>query len=80
MRQLADPFRPYIGTSGINNSSNNAQSVYNAMQVSVTRYFGRLNGSLAYTYGHSLDDLRRLRQCRDGECAEPTHELCELEL
>ena len=26
------------------------------MQVSVTRYFGRLNGSLAYTYGHSLDD------------------------
>jgi hypothetical protein len=33
-----------------------AQSVYNALQVGVTRYFGRLNGSLAYTYGHSLDD------------------------
>ncbi len=52
----ADPFRPYIGISGITNSSNIAQSVYNAVQVSVTRYFGRLNGSLAYTYGHSLDD------------------------
>jgi hypothetical protein len=52
----ADPFRPYIGTSGINNVTNSAQSVYNAVQIGVTRYFGRLNGSLAYTYGHSLDD------------------------
>jgi hypothetical protein len=52
----ADPFRPYVGTSGINNVTNSAQSVYNAIQVGVTRYFGRLNGSLAYTYGHSLDD------------------------
>jgi hypothetical protein len=52
----ADPFRPYLGVSGITNSDNVAQSVYNALQVGVTRYFGRLNGSLAYTYGHSLDD------------------------
>ena len=52
----ADPFRPYVGTSGINNVTNSAQSVYNAIQVGITRYFGRLNGSLAYTYGHSLDD------------------------
>jgi hypothetical protein len=52
----ADPFRPYIGTSGINNVTNSAQSVYSAIQVGVTRYFGGLNGSLAYTYGHSLDD------------------------
>jgi hypothetical protein len=52
----ADPFRPYIGTSGINNVTNSAQSVYNAVQIGVTRYFGRLNGSLAYTYGHSFDD------------------------
>jgi hypothetical protein len=52
----ADPFRPYIGTSGINNVTNSAQSVYNAVQIGVTRYFGGLNGSLAYTYGHSLDD------------------------
>jgi hypothetical protein len=52
----ADPFRPYIGTSGVNNVTNSAQSVYNAVQIGVTRYFGGLNGSLAYTYGHSLDD------------------------
>jgi hypothetical protein len=52
----ADPFRPYIGTSGINNVTNSAQSAYSAIQVGITRYFGGLNGSLAYTYGHSLDD------------------------
>jgi hypothetical protein len=52
----ADPFRPYIGTSGINNVTNSAQSAYSAVQVGVSRYFGGLNGSLAYTYGHSLDD------------------------
>ena len=52
----ADPFRPYTGTSGINNVTNTAQSAYSALQVGVSRYFGRLNGSLAYTYGHSLDD------------------------
>jgi Carboxypeptidase regulatory-like domain/TonB-dependent Receptor Plug Domain len=52
----ADPFRPYIGTSGINNVTNSAQSNYSALQIGVTRFFGRLNGSLAYTYGHSLDD------------------------
>jgi hypothetical protein len=34
--------------------SSTAQSVYNALQIGVTRYFGRLNGSLAYTYGHSF--------------------------
>lgn len=26
------------------------------MQVGLTRYFGRLNGSVAYTYSHSIDD------------------------
>ena len=51
-----DPFRPYTGVSGITNSNNIAQSNYNAVQVSASRYFGRLNGSLAYTYGHALDD------------------------
>ena len=52
----ADPFRPYVGISGINNVTNSSDSVYNAVQVSLSRYFGGLNGSLAYTYGHSLDD------------------------
>ena len=51
-----DPFRPYTGISGINNVTNSAKSNYNAVQISANRYFGRLNGSLAYTYGHSLDD------------------------
>jgi hypothetical protein len=52
----ANPFRPYSGIAGIDNVTNTAQSVYNAVQVSASRYFGGLNGSLAYTYGHSLDD------------------------
>jgi hypothetical protein len=52
----ADPYRPYTGVSGINNVTNTAKSNYNAVQVSASRYFGRLNGSLAYTFGHSLDD------------------------
>jgi Carboxypeptidase regulatory-like domain/TonB-dependent Receptor Plug Domain len=51
-----DPFRPFIGISGINNVTNNANAEYNALQVSVSRYFGGLNGSVAYTYGHSLDE------------------------
>jgi hypothetical protein len=52
----AAPFRPFNGISGINNVTNSANAEYNALQVGVSRYFGRLNGSLAYTYGHSLDD------------------------
>jgi hypothetical protein len=52
----ADPFRPFVGTSGINNVTNSAKSNYNALQVGISRYFGRLNGSLAYTYGHALDN------------------------
>ena len=52
----ADPFRPFLGISGITHSENIAQSQYDALQVSVSRYYGGLNGSLAYTYGHSIDD------------------------
>ena len=52
----ADPFRPFVGISGITHSENIAQSQYDALQVSVSRYYGGLNGSLAYTYGHSIDD------------------------
>jgi hypothetical protein len=52
----ADPSRPYYGIAGIDNVVNIGQSEYNALQVGVARYFGRLNGSLAYTYGHSIDD------------------------
>jgi Carboxypeptidase regulatory-like domain/TonB-dependent Receptor Plug Domain len=52
----ADPSRPFYGISGITHNSNIGQSTYDALQVGVSRYFGRLNGSLAYTYGHSIDD------------------------
>jgi Carboxypeptidase regulatory-like domain/TonB-dependent Receptor Plug Domain len=52
----ADPFRPFVGIAGITHSVNIAQAQYSALQVGVSRYFGRLNGSLAYTYGHSIDD------------------------
>ena len=52
----ADPSRPFYGISGITNISNIGQSTYDALQVGVSRYFGHLNGSLAYTYGHSIDD------------------------
>lgn len=52
----ANPYRPYIGFSGIDNATNLGQSQYDALQVGFSRYFGRLNGSLAYTYGHSIDD------------------------
>jgi hypothetical protein len=52
----ADPSRPFYGISGIDYVSNIGQSSYNALQVGVSRYVGRLSGTLAYTYGHSIDD------------------------
>jgi hypothetical protein len=52
----ADPSRPFYGISGITHGSNIGQSQYDALQIGVSRYFGHLNGSLAYTYGHSIDD------------------------
>ncbi|WP_158941593.1 carboxypeptidase regulatory-like domain-containing protein [Granulicella sp. S190] len=52
----ADPFRPFIGLDGINNATNVATSHYDALQIGLSRYFGGLNGSAAYTYGHSIDD------------------------
>ena len=52
----AAPYRPYTGLDGINNSTNAVSSNYNALQIGLTRYFGGLNGSVAYTYGHSIDE------------------------
>jgi hypothetical protein len=51
----ANQFRPFIGISGIKEFINEGQSSYDSLQVAVTRYFGSLSGSLAYTYGHSID-------------------------
>jgi hypothetical protein len=52
----ADPSRPYYGISGITADTNLGQSQYDALQVSVSRYFGPLNGSFAYTWSHAIDD------------------------
>jgi len=52
----ADPSRPFYGISGITHISNIGKSTYDALQVGVSRYFGHLNGSLAYTYGHAIDN------------------------
>ena len=52
----ADLYRQYTGLSGINNATNSVSSSYSALQIGVSRYFGGLNGSLAYTYGHSIDE------------------------
>ena len=52
----ADPFRPVQGYSTIQRVETTANSIYNALQVSVRRTVGALNLSLAYTYSHSIDD------------------------
>ena len=56
LRHFRDPSRPYYGISGITHIWNIGQSTYDALQIGVSRYFGHLNGSVAYTYGHSIDD------------------------
>jgi Carboxypeptidase regulatory-like domain/TonB-dependent Receptor Plug Domain len=52
----ANPFRPFLGYGGINRIETTANSIYNALQVSVRRTVGAFNLSLAYTYSHSIDD------------------------
>ncbi|MDP9339899.1 MAG: Plug and carboxypeptidase regulatory-like domain-containing protein [Acidobacteriota bacterium] len=52
----ADPFRPFLGYTSINRIETSANSIYNALQVSVRKTVGALNLSLAYTYSHSIDD------------------------
>ena len=50
------PYRPYTGLNNITQLVDMANSVYNAMQVSVRRTVGRLQTSVAYTWSHSIDD------------------------
>ena len=52
----AAPYRPFYGINGIDQINNVGQSQYDALQLSLSRYVGHLNGSLAYTYSHSIDD------------------------
>ncbi|HYL83568.1 MAG TPA: carboxypeptidase regulatory-like domain-containing protein [Candidatus Angelobacter sp.] len=51
-----NPSRFYQGWGGIPSLADQANSIYNAMQVSVRRAVGRLQYSLAYTWSHSIDD------------------------
>jgi Carboxypeptidase regulatory-like domain/TonB-dependent Receptor Plug Domain len=51
-----DPYRPYQGFGDITALEDEANSSYNALQVSARRNIGRLNLSLAYTWSHSIDD------------------------
>jgi Carboxypeptidase regulatory-like domain len=52
----ADPYRPFTGFSDITSLEFSANSIYNALQVSLRRTKGPLTMSLAYTYSHSIDD------------------------
>lgn len=55
----ADPniYRPYQGFGNITLLENQANSIYNALQVSARRNVGHLSLSLAYTWSHSIDDF-----------------------
>jgi hypothetical protein len=52
----ADPFRPFAGISTLEFLETQANSNYNALQLSVRRTVGALQLSGAYTYGHSIDN------------------------
>jgi hypothetical protein len=52
----AGPYRPFKAINGIDQINNVGQSQYDSFQLSLSRYFNHLNGSLAYTWSHSIDD------------------------
>jgi hypothetical protein len=52
----ADPYRPYTGYSNITLYEEQANSIYNALQVSAHRNAKYAQFTLAYTWSHSLDD------------------------
>jgi hypothetical protein len=51
-----DPNRPYIGVGDVTYLQNVANSIYNALQISLRRSTGPLVLDVAYTYSHSIDD------------------------
>jgi hypothetical protein len=51
-----DPYRPFYGIGSITQLAFQANSDYNALQMTVRRTAGRLTIDAAYTYSHSLDD------------------------
>ncbi|HEX3684112.1 MAG TPA: carboxypeptidase regulatory-like domain-containing protein [Bryobacteraceae bacterium] len=50
------PYRPYLGFEDITGLEDQANSNYNALQVSARRNFSHLTLSLAYSWSHSIDD------------------------
>jgi hypothetical protein len=52
----ADPYRKYTGYSTIALIEPQANSIYNALQVSIRRTAARSQFTLAYTYSHSIDN------------------------
>jgi len=52
----ADPYRPYTGYSNITLYEEEANSIYNALQVTAHRNAKYAQFTLAYTWSHSLDD------------------------
>jgi hypothetical protein len=51
-----DPYRPITGYGNITFLETQANSTYNALQIYLRRTVGRAQFSLAYTYGHSIDN------------------------
>ncbi len=51
-----DIYRPFTGFGTITILEDQANSSYNAMQISARHYVGHLSMSLAYTWSHSIDD------------------------
>jgi hypothetical protein len=51
-----DPLRPLLGISKTTRLEDQANSIYNSLQTSVSRTVGNLTLSLAYTYSHSIDN------------------------
>ena len=51
-----DIYRPHPGYGDITGLEDQANSIYNSLQVSARRTVGRLQMSLAYTWSHSIDD------------------------
>ncbi len=52
----ANQYRPYQGIGNITLLEDQADSIYNSLQVSARRNLGKLTLSLAYTWSHSIDD------------------------
>lgn len=52
----ADSYRPYLGYGNIAMIEQEANSIYNALQVSLRKTAGWAQFTVAYSYSHSLDD------------------------